>query len=184
MTLSSEKHFEKAYDGIFFNFPSIFTDLRPSQPLKASSPISVTEAGMVILVKPVQPLKAYSSISVTELGMTMLVRPVLSLKASHPIFVTELGITVFLQPAINSLVAVLMIALQLSRESNFLFPSETSMLVSPVQPPKALTPISVTELGMTMLVSPVQPSKALFPISVTELEIGRASCRERVCQYV
>ena len=43
------------------------------------------------------------------------------------------------------------------------------MLVSEVQPEKALSPIKVTELGMVTLVREVQPEKAPPPIVVTEL---------------
>ena len=42
------------------------TEVRPVQPLKASSPIEVTEVGMVTEVRPVQSLKANSPIEVTE----------------------------------------------------------------------------------------------------------------------
>ena len=44
-------------------------EVSPEQPLKALSPILVTELGMVIEVSPEQPLKALSPILVTELGM-------------------------------------------------------------------------------------------------------------------
>ena len=54
---------------------------------------------------------------VTELGMVMEVRPLQPLKASLPMLVTELGMVVFLHPAINSLVEVSIMALQLLRES-------------------------------------------------------------------
>ena len=45
------------------------SEVRPVQPLKAYSPIVVTELGMVSEVRPVQPLKAESPIVLTELGM-------------------------------------------------------------------------------------------------------------------
>ena len=51
------------------------TEVSPVQSLKASSPIEVTELGMVIEVSPVQPQKASSPIEVTELGMVTEVRP-------------------------------------------------------------------------------------------------------------
>ena len=56
-------------------------EARPVQPLKASSPIEVTELGMVTEVKPVQPSNALSPIVVTELGMVTEVRPLQSLNA-------------------------------------------------------------------------------------------------------
>ena len=54
---------------------------------------------------------------VTELGIVIDVRPLQSSKADPPMDVTVLGITVFLHPTCNELVAVSMMALQLSRES-------------------------------------------------------------------
>ena len=44
-------------------------DVRPLQPLKAYSPISVTLSGIIIDVRPLHPLKAESSILVTLSGM-------------------------------------------------------------------------------------------------------------------
>ena len=89
--------------------------------------------------------------------MVTLVRPLQPRKALLPIEVTELGIIVLLQPAIKEFVDVSIIALQLLRESYFVFPFATLMLVRPLQPQKALLPIEVTELGMVMLVRPLQP---------------------------
>ena len=48
--------------------------------------------------------------------------------------VTDEGMVVVLQPAIRVLLVVSIIALQLSRESYFLLPASTLMLVKPVQP--------------------------------------------------
>ena len=42
------------------------------------------------------------------------------------------------------------------------------MLVRPVQPTKAPSPMLVTLLGMVMLVRPVQPPKAPLPMLVTD----------------
>ena len=56
---------------------------------------------------------------VTELGMLMAVRLVQPKNAQSPMEVTELGMVVFMQPAINVLVAVSIMALQLLRESYF-----------------------------------------------------------------
>ena len=74
--------------------------------------------------------------------------------------VTELGITVFLHPTINVFVFVFIIALQLSRESYFVFPDSTSIVVRPEQPEKALEPMLVTEFGMVTLVRPEQSENA------------------------
>jgi hypothetical protein len=70
------------------------TDVKPSQPEKEDSPMLVTLFGMVTEVKPSQPEKAL-----------------------FPMLVTLFGITDELEPTINVLVAVSIIALQLSRES-------------------------------------------------------------------
>ena len=54
---------------------------------------------------------------VTELGIAIEVRPVQPQKAPIPIASILLGMTVLMQPVFSVLVAVTMIALQLSRES-------------------------------------------------------------------
>ena len=54
---------------------------------------------------------------VTLSGMVILVRLLQPEKAELPILVTLVGIIVFIQPAINVLVLVSMMALQLLRES-------------------------------------------------------------------
>ena len=79
-------------------------------------------------------MKAPLSITVTELGIVMLVKLQQPLKALLPIGVIELGIIVFLQPTIKVLVAVSMIALQLSRESYFGFSVSTTIFVKSLQP--------------------------------------------------
>ena len=43
------------------------------------------------------------------------------------------------------------------------------IVVSPLQPKKATSPIDVSELGSVIVVSPLQPKKASVPIEVTEL---------------
>ena len=53
---------------------------------------------MTMSVRPVQPSKAFSPITVTELPMTMSVRPVQSSKADFPIYVTESGMTMLVRP--------------------------------------------------------------------------------------
>ena len=54
---------------------------------------------------------------VTELGMEMSVKPLHELNAYAPMAVTVLGMKEFWQPAINVLLAVSIMALQLPRES-------------------------------------------------------------------
>ena len=68
-----------------------------------------------------------------------------------------MGIRVFLQPIIKVLVAVSIIALQLLRESYFVFPLSTTIEVKPSQFAKAPYQIEVTELGMVTDVKPAQP---------------------------
>ena len=120
----------------------------------------VTEFGMVMLVRPEHPEKALPSMLVTEFGMIMLFRPVHPEKALPPMLVTEFGIIVFMHPTTTVFVFVYIIALQLSRESNIVFPDSTIIVVSPKQPSNALYPISVTEFGIVMLVRPEQPENA------------------------
>ena len=47
----------------------------------------------------------------------------------------------------------------------------TNSSVNPVQPLNALSPIEITELGITIDTNPVQPLNALSPIETTELGI-------------
>ena len=54
---------------------------------------------------------------VTLLGNVSSVKPLQPLKALYPMLVTLLGMMLFLHPAINVLVSVSIIELQLSRES-------------------------------------------------------------------
>ena len=124
---------------------------------------------MVTEVSPLQPSNAWSLIEVTELGIVTEVSPLQPLNAPSPIEVTELGMVVFLQPEISVFVAVSIIALQLFRESYFVFPLSTTILVSPLQPSNAWSPIEVTEFGMVTDVSPRQSRNAPLPIEVTEL---------------
>ena len=89
--------------------------------------------------------------------------------ALSPMEVTDLGMVVFLQPAINVLVAVSIMALQLLRESYFGLSLTTEMEVRLEQSENAPSPMFVTELGMLMVVRPEQPSNASSPMTVTEL---------------
>ena len=116
----------------------------------------VTDEGMVMLVKPVQFWNARSPMLVTDEGMVMLVKPVQPVNAWLPMLVTDEGMVVVLQPATRVLLAVSIMALQLLRESYFVFPASTLMLVKPVQPENAPLPMLVTDEGMVMLVRPVQ----------------------------
>ena len=107
--------------------------VRPVQPPNAKPPMLVTDEGMVMLVRLVQPENTPSPILVTDAGMSMLVRPVQPRNALSPMAVTELGTVVFMQPATSVLLAVSMMALQLSRESYAVLPALTFMLARPVQ---------------------------------------------------
>ena len=97
----------------------------------------VTLLEIVTEVKPEQPEKAPVSMLVTLLGMVTEVKPEQPLKAEEPMLVTLLGIIVDLQPAIRVLDEVLIIALQLSRESYVVFSSSTIIEVKPEQSLKA-----------------------------------------------
>ena len=107
---------------LVYTFDKMVTLVRLSHLKKAYSPMLVVLDGMVTLVRPLQFSKALSPMLVTPSGMVTLVRPVQSENALLPMLVTLEGIVVFLQPDINSLVAVLIIALQFSRESYTVLP--------------------------------------------------------------
>ena len=70
--------------------------------------------------------------------------------------ITELGMIVFLQPVINVLLAVSMIALQFSLESNLALSLSTLIFESFLHAPNALLPIETTDLEIFKLVSPLQ----------------------------
>ncbi len=106
-----------------------------------------------------------------EFGIIIDVNLEQPLKASLPIAVTERGMTVLLQPAINSFVEVLIIALQLFRESYTLLFGSTLIAFRLEQPAKAPSPIFVTELGTIIVVSIEQPMNAFSLIVVIELGI-------------
>ena len=65
--------------------------------------------------------------------------------------VTVVGIVVLLQPCISILVAVLMMALLLLRESKVLLPFSTLMTERAGQLPNALAPILSTKEGIITL---------------------------------
>jgi uncharacterized protein YqcC (DUF446 family) len=81
-------------------------------------------------------------------------------KALSPMEVTELGMTVFLQPIISWLSLVLMMALQLSLESNKAFPSSMTICVNLEQLANTELPKEVTVLGNFIDVSLLHPEKA------------------------
>ena len=64
--------------------------------------------------------------------------------------VTPLGMMVFLHPATSSFVFDLIMALQLSRESYTLFPSETTIEANASQDSVMPKPIFVTLLGIVI----------------------------------
>ena len=76
-----------------------------------------TLLGNVSSVKPLQKLKALSPMLVTLFGNVSLVKPLQPSKALIPMLVTLFGMILLLHPAINVLVSVSIIELQLSRES-------------------------------------------------------------------
>jgi hypothetical protein len=111
--------------------------------------------------------KALMPMKVTALGMVTEVRPSHSSKAISPIEVTLAGITVFLHPCINVLLAVSIIALQLFRESYFVFPLSTWIDSKLEQLEKEALPIYSTLAGMLMEVRLAISVKALSPMEVT-----------------
>ena len=125
-----------------------------------------------------QPKKASSPIDVTLFGMVTEVSPLQSSKADSPMDVTLLGIIVSEHPFIKVLVAVSIMALQLSRESYFGLPLSTLIDVKPLQPKKASSPIDVTLPGMVRDVRPMQPryleviDYQLFAVNTVEKRIG------------
>ena len=97
---------------------------------------------------------------VTLLGIVIEVRALQLWNALKPMLVTLLGIIVLLQPVIKVLEDVSIIALQLLRESYFVFPPETVIDVRPLQPENAVLSMLVTLLGIVIEVRPLQPSNA------------------------
>ena len=87
--------------------------------------------------------------------------------ANEAMEVTVFGMTVPLQPLTNSLVEVLMTALQLSRLSKVLFCSLIVMVIRLTQLPNALEPIELTPLPMETERNCLQPLKAFAPMVVT-----------------
>ena len=129
--------------------------------------MEVTLLGIVIEVRSEQPEKEKSPMEVTLLGIVIEVRPEQPEKEESPMEVTLLGIIVDLHPAISSLVDVLIIALQLLRESYTIFPFSTTIEVRPEQLEKAELSMDVTLVGMVTEVRPEQDWKAEPPMDVT-----------------
>ena len=83
-----------------------------------------------------------------------------------------LGMIVFLHPAIKVLDTVSIIALQLLRESYFVFLFSTDIEVRLLQSEKTSLPIDITLLGIIIEVRLLQPMKAALPINFTLLGIS------------
>ena len=92
--------------------------------MKASLANSFKPSGSTTDSNEVQYANTDSPIEVTEFGISIFTKPVPQ-KAPEPMAVTVSGIMVAVQPATSSLVEVLMMALQLLRESNTGLPSST-----------------------------------------------------------
>ena len=116
-------------------------------------------------------MNAYPPISVTEFGIVIEVKVSHPEKAYFPTLVTEDGIVDIEQALTNVFVAVSIMALQLSRESNVLLPLSTLISVKLSQLLKRHPPICLTDAGMINEVIPVHPEKAFKPILITELGI-------------
>lgn len=120
------------------------------QPAKTPNPMYVIWFGIITEERAVQPLNAKMSICVTLLGKEIEFKAELPSKARSSILVTPSGITVLEQPRISSPDAVLIIALQLSRESYTRLPSDTTMESKLEQREKEANPIFITLLGITI----------------------------------
>ena len=170
--------FENAHEPIFITDGGIVVFLHPA--IKVLLYVSIIAlqfsresytlfpSSTMMLVNPEQATKAQSLISVTDFGIVMLFKPAQPSKAPISIVFTELGMVVLLQPAIRVLSAVLIMALQLFRESYTSLVSSTMILDKSVHPRNAPPSIDVIELGIVIFVRPVQPSKALPPNAVTD----------------
>ena len=144
------------------------TLVNPLQPLKADSPILVTESGITVFLQPNNNLfdtvsiiaLQFSRESYTSLpsSTTILVKLVQPPKAHLPISVTEDGITTLVK----------LVQPSKAPSSISVTVSGISMLVNPVQPLKASCSILLTDDGITTLVNPLQQQKAASPIPVTE----------------
>lgn len=93
-------------------------------------------------------------------GITIEVKPLQPLKAKSQSVITSFGITVFLHPATNTLEDVLIIALQLFRESKTGLSSSTQIEAMSGQYWNAPFPIEETLLEITIEVNPLHPANA------------------------
>ena len=134
----------------------IVMEVRRRQYANANSPILVTLLGITIEVSPLQEAKAQIPMLVTLLGITIEVSPLQYAKALPSILVTVLGIVVFLHPTFKAFDDVIIIALQLLRESYIVFPSSTTIAVRLLQFSKGLSSIRTTLLGIVMEVRLLQ----------------------------
>ena len=158
--------------------------------MKLSSPMEVTELGMIIEVRPLQPWKEKAPIVSRLLGKEIPHKLVQPEKAETPIVVTLYGISIddnclrpanalspiaftlegmeeLLQPSIIVLVLVSIIALQLSRESYLLFFESTIIDDKLLQPEKTPLEMDVTFSGIVMVIKLSQLWNAPSPIEFT-----------------
>ena len=135
----------------------------PRKSFDSPSPMN----GNVMLVKLVQPMKAESPMLVTESGIVMLVSPIQPEKAKSQmlVIVTGMAIEPFAEGYAIRIEPSLFISIPAS-ELKTVLPDETMISVSPVQREKAFSPILVTESGIVMLVSSLQPEKAFSSMLV------------------
>ena len=97
-------------------------------------PFKVVPSTVILNGKDVLPINEAWAILLTEFGIDIEVRSLKSHIELYPIDATEFGIIVVLHPAINSFVAVSIIALQLLRESYTVFPLSTIIDIRLLQP--------------------------------------------------
>ena len=127
------------------------------QLMKTHDPIFVTDLGIVIETKSIHVANALSPIVVTELGMAIFVSPKQAVNADAPMDVTVLGIMVLLQPATRVLLAVLIMALQLSRESKTGLSLSTMIDERLLHSEKACSSMLFTEAGIVIDDNEEQP---------------------------
>ena len=130
--------------------------LQEPHPLKATFPMLVTEAGMLMLFKDLHSAKALSPMLVTESGMSMLSKETHSAKVQYSMPVTESGMLMLFKD------------LHSAKELSPMLVTESgmSMLSKETHSAKVQYSMPVTESGMLMLSKDLHSAKALPPMLV------------------
>ena len=125
------------------------------QSIKASPPMVLTLAGMVMLSRALQLKKACSPMLASLFPRVTFLSPGQSKKALLPMAVTLSGMVMLVMPVRPKAANIMSVT-----------PLPMVTLVSPLQSPKALTPMILTLSGMVTAVICV-PTNACAPIAVT-----------------